>query len=93
MALSSQNTGSKITLETILHKLDGVAQADNTSALGLAGTINIGAESAVITPSMSLNDIQNQCTSSINLHTFSIVGTTLMVDGEHLQQLGPLNLS
>ena len=88
LALSSKNTGSKITLETILDKLDGVAQADNTSALGLAGTIKIGAESAVITPSMSLNDIRDQCIADITLHAFAINGTTLEVDGGTFSAVG-----
>lgn len=54
--MSNTNVGEKITFETIANKLTESFE-NNGTPLSLAGTLNIGGEEKVITPTMTLTDI------------------------------------
>lgn len=54
--MSNSKEGEKITFETVANKLTE-SFASNATALGLAGTLVIGGQEKVITPTMTLTDI------------------------------------
>lgn len=71
--ITTSKEGEKITLQTIVDKLGGSFDT-NATALGLAGTVVIGGQEKVVTPTMTLNDIATLI-STVPTFAATVTGT------------------